>query len=217
MNTTQETITPNRPFVAGFWLIAVIPVYIPIMLIMMEVFDLDFESLPARFAFFLVHLAGGYLWARSLSHRSGLADNQLMNISGGLAFATMVIWLFILPPGSALQKQVDRYLEMFVGKGNLEFGAIFAPWIGLIAGISGLALGLALKKWGLGLKMFGLGFFSGLFIYLVIMFTMQLLGFKVGSGRWVMLPTTFMSMWFAALVGSALFGRELAKSNYENE
>lgn len=60
--------------------------------------------------------------------------------------------------------------------------------------------------------MFGLGFVSGLLIYLVIMFTMQLLGFKVGSGRPVMLPTTFLSMWATALVGSGLFRRALERS-----
>jgi hypothetical protein len=44
------------------------------------------------------------------------------------------------------------------------------------------------------------------------MFSMELLGFRVGSGRPVMLPTTFLSMWSAALVGSAIFGRALARS-----
>jgi hypothetical protein len=52
-----------------------------------------------------------------------------------------------------------------------------------------------------------LGFITGFGLYLAIMFTMELLGFKVGSGRPVMLPTTFLSMWSAALVGSAIFGK----------
>jgi hypothetical protein len=60
--------------------------------------------------------------------------------------------------------------------------------------------------------MFGLGFASGFLIYLAIMFAMQLFGFTVGSGRPVMLPTTFLSIWATALVGSGLFGKELAKS-----
>ena len=64
--------------------------------------------------------------------------------------------------------------------------------------------------------MLSLGFGSGLIIYLVIMFTMELLGFKVGSGRPVMLPTTFLSMWSTALVGSAVFGKVLAKSDENN-
>jgi hypothetical protein len=61
--------------------------------------------------------------------------------------------------------------------------------------------------------MFGFGLASGFLIYLAIMFTMELFGFKVGSGRPVMLPTTFLSLWTTALVGSALFGKLLAKAN----
>jgi len=212
MDTTLNKSKSQHPFVAGFWLIATIPAYLPILALLTEVFDLEFESPPARFIFFLFHLAAGYLWARSLGCRSGLADNTLMNVFGGLGFSLLVIWLFILPPGSALQVQVDHWIDSFKGKGNFEFGAIFAPWTGLVSGGTGFALGLGLKNWKLALKLFLLGFISGSGLYLAIMFVMELLGFKVGSGRWVMLPTTFMSIWSAALVGSALFGRELARS-----
>jgi len=212
MDTTLNTSKSQHPFVAGFWLIAAIPAYLPILSLLMEVFDLEFESPPARFIFFLFHLAAGYLWARSLGRRSGLAHNTLMNIFGGLGFSLLVIWLFILPPESALQVQIDHWLDYFKGKGNLEFGAIFAPWTGLVSGGAGLALGVGLKDLKLALKLFVLGFLTGLGLYLAIMFTMQLLGFKVGSGRPVMLPTTFLSMWVTALVGSGLFGKMLAKS-----
>jgi len=214
MNSTHE-ITPvrQRPFIAGFWLIAAIPAYLPILFLLTEVFDLEFESPPARFIFFLFHLAAGYLWARSLGRRSGLTDNTLMNVAGGLGFSLFMIWLFILPPGSALQMQIDHWLAHFKGKGNLEFGALFAPWTGLVCGISGFALGIGLKDWKLSLKLLALGFVTGVLIYLVIMFTMQVLGFKVYSGRPVMLPTTFLSIWVTALVGSAIFGKILSGEN----
>ena len=49
MNATHE-ISPirQRPFLAGFWLMAAIPAYIPILGLLMQVFNLEFESrLPA--------------------------------------------------------------------------------------------------------------------------------------------------------------------------
>ena len=211
METTHKIVKSQRPFVAGFWLIATLPAYLPILFLLTEVFDLEFESPPARFVFFLFHLVAGYLWARSLGRLSGLADNRLMNISGGLGFATSVVGMIALI--TIFDPIFLKYTGLFKGVGNLEFGAFFAPWLGLVSGCSGFALGLGQRDLKLSIKLLALGFLSGFGLYLVIMFTMQLLGFKVGSGRWVMLPTTFMSMWSAALVGSALFGRELAKSN----
>jgi hypothetical protein len=211
METTYKIAKSQRPFVAGFWLIATLPAYLPILFLLTEVFDLEFESPPARFVFFLFHLAAGYLWARSLGRLSGLADNRLMNISGGLGFATSVVGMIVLI--TIFDPIFLKYTGLFKGVGNLEFGAFFAPWLGLVSGCSGFALGLGQRDLKLSIKLLALGFLSGFGLYLVIMFTMQLLGFKVGSGRWVMLPTTFMSMWSAALVGSELFGKELAKSN----
>jgi hypothetical protein len=114
---------------------------------------------------------------------------------------------------STLIVNINRWLALFENAGNFEFGALFAPWTGLVAGISGLALGLSVRDWKLGLKMFGIGVVGGFLIYLTIMLTMQLLGFEVGSGRPVMLPTTFLSVWSTALVGSAVFGKVLGTSN----
>jgi len=128
-----------------------------------------------------------------------------MYISGALGFSLSFIGMFSFL--TSFNAAFLKYVERFNGIGNLEFGAFFAPWFSLITGVSGLALGTGLRKWKLGMKMFGLGFVSGFLIYLVIMFAMQLLGFKVGSGRVVMLPTTFLSLWSTALVGSALFGK----------
>ena len=161
---------------------------------------------------FIIHFAAGYMWARSLGARSGLPHNRMMNIFGGLGFAFGVVGLLILYVGGfPIENAINRWVESFEGAGNLEFGALFAPWTGLACGISGFALGLGLKDLKLALKLLILGFVTGLGLYLAIMFTMELLGFKVGSGRPVMLPTTFLSMWSAALVGSAIFGKMLAK------
>jgi len=213
MNTTYE-ITPiqQRPFLAGLWLFAAIPISLLIGGPLGELLNFEFNTNDSisQVILFLVHFGVGYLWARSLGRRSGFSDNRWMYLSGALGFSLSFIGMFgFLTSFNAV---FLNYIERFNGAGNLEFGAFFAPWFGIITGVSGLALGIGIRKWKLGLKMFGLGFASGFLIYLAIMFTMQLLGFTVGSGRVVMLPTTFLSMWSTALVGSALFGKALGKS-----
>jgi len=216
MNATHDAIVVRQhPFLAGFWLFAAIPLTLLIALPLEELLNIEFDPSDSisLIPISIAHLGTGYLWARSLGQRSGLSENKLMNLSGALGFSLMIVGVIGLLPESLFQK----YTAMFNGAGNLEFGAFFAPWFGLITGFSGLALGLGLRKWKLGLKMFGLGFASGLIIYLAIMFTMQLLGFKVGSGRPVMLPTTFLSIWVTALVGSGLFGKVLGSSNHNLE
>ena len=215
MDTTLNTPKSQHPFIAGFWLIPAIPLIFFIVLPIMTSLGVDdLLTPPGVTVMFIVNFAAGYMWAQSLGLRSGLPRNRTMNISGGLGFAFGVFGLFILDfAGFPIKDAIDQWVESFHGVGNLEFGALFAPWTGLACGISGFALGIGLKDWKLALKLLLLGFVTGLGLYLAIMFTMQLLGFTVGSGRVVMLPTTFLSMWVTALVGSGLFGRVLAKSN----
>lgn len=213
MDITRNISKPQRPFVAGFWLIAAIPITLMVLAPLAEVLQLGDEvyAPPGIFVLFVVHFGTGYLWARSLGQRVGLPDNKLMNISGGIAFALGVVGILMAIPEFA-PRLIDPWLGKFRGAGNLEFGALLAPWTGLVSGISGLALGLGWGDIKLALKLLALGFITGFGLYLAIMLGMELLGFKVGSGRPVMLPTTFLSMWSAALVGSELFGRALIKS-----
>ena len=216
MDTTLNTPKSQRPFVAGFWLIIAIPVTLMILFPILDILKIPDGDLKDRISFsimFAVHFGAGYLWARSLGHRSGLSGSRMMNALAGLAVSLSMAGVEFGLILFDLDHIIDPWLALFNGVGNLEFGALFAPWTGLVTAISGLALGLGLGKWKLGLKMFGLGFATGFLIYLAIMFTMQLLGFKVGSGRPVMLPTTFLSLWVTALVGSALFGKVLSASN----
>ena len=213
MDITRNIPKPTHPFLAGFWLIIAIPVTLMILFPILDILKIPDGDLKDRISFsimFAVHFGAGYLWARSLGHRSGLSGSRMMNALAGLAVSLGVAGVeFSL---INLESLTGPWLALFNDVGNLEFGALFAPWTGLVTAISGLALGLGLGKWKLGLKMFGLGFATGFLIYLAIMFTMQLLGFEVGSGRPVMLPTTFLSLWATALVGSELFGRVLARS-----
>jgi len=217
MDTTLNTSKPQRPFLAGFWLIPAIPVFAFIVLPIMTSLGVDDLYTPAGVTImFIVHFATGYMWAQSIGLRSGLPTNKIFNLFGGLGFALGVVGLLVgLSEFAPIL--IDPWLEKFKGVGNLEFGALFAPWTGLVCGISGFALGIGLKDWKLTLKLLVFGFVTGVLIYLTIMFTMQLLGFKVGSGRPVMLPTTFLSMWVTALVGSAIFGRLLARSRVNED
>ena len=213
MDTTLNTSKSSRPFLAGFWLFAAIPFSLLVAGLLQVLIDFDFDTNDPTSIIILSlsHFGAGYLWARSLGRRSGHPDNRRLYLSGALGFSLSFLGGFGFL--TLLNPIFQKYIDSFHGAGNLEFGALFAPWFAVITSVSGLALGLGLRKWKLGLKMFGLGFVSGLFIYLAIMVTMQLLGFKVGSGRLVMLPTTFLSLWVTALVGSALFGKVLTKSN----
>ena len=213
MNTTHE-ISPirQRPFLAGFWLFAAIPISLLIGGTLELLFKINFDTndSTSHVIMFLVHFGVGYLWARSLGRRSGLPDNRGLYLSGALGFSLSFIGMFTFL--TSFNTAFLKYIERFNGIGNLEFGAFFAPWLGIITGASGLALGLGLRKWKLGLKMFGLGFATGFLIYVLIMFTMQLFGFTVSSGRPVMLPTTFLSIWITALVGSGIFGKVLKEA-----
>ena len=212
MDTAVNTSKSQRPFLAGFWLFTSVPISLLIAGSLEKSLKFKFSTNDSisQVILFLVHFGIGYLWARSLGRRSGFPDNKWMYLSGALGFSLSFIGMFIFL--TSFNATFLKYIERFNGVGNLEFGAFFAPWFGLITGVSGLALGLGLRKWKLGMKMFGLGFATGFLIYLAIMFTMQLLGFTVGSGRVVMLPTSFLSLWSTALVGSGLFGRALETS-----
>jgi len=215
MNTTDEKVPiRQRPFLAGFWLFTAIPITLLIAMSLEKIIKFKFDTNDTISIILLTvaHFGAGYLWARSLGLRSGLPTNKMFNLFGGLGFALGVVGLLgVLSEFAPIL--IDPWLGKFKGVGNLEFGALFAPWTGLVCGISGFALGIGLRDWKLSLKLLALGFVTGVLIYLTIMFTMQLLGFKVGSGRPVMLPTTFLSMWVTALVGSAIFGKKLSGEN----
>lgn len=216
MNTTADSTNPGHPFVAGFWLIPAIPVFAFIVLPFMQMLGLDdLYTTLGLIIMFAVHFGAGYLWAHSLGARSGLPQNKMMNVFGGLGFALGVVGFLIAY--KQLDDILNPWLSSFKGVGNLEFGALFAPWTGLACGVSGFALGFGLKDLTLALKLLALGFITGLGLYLAIMFTMELLGFKVGSGRPVMLPTTFLAMWSTALAGSAIFGKILANSRFAQQ
>jgi hypothetical protein len=162
MDAAPDRNRSSYSFVAGFWLIAAIPMTVMILAPLAGMLGLgdDVTESPVLFAMSAVHCLTGYLWARSLSRRAGLPDNKSMNISGGIGFALGVVGILAGIPEFA-PRLIDPWLDKFHGVGNLEFGALFAPWTGLVAGLAGLALGLGLRNIRLALRLLALGFLTG--------------------------------------------------------
>lgn len=215
MDSAHTMIKPNRPALAGLWLMTAIPASILFAFPLREFLNLEpaLEDILGVSLISLVHFASGYLWARSLGRRAGLPDNKMMNFAAGLGFA-----LFVIGGRSALIKLdpfINRWLLPIQGSTHLEFGAIFVTWTGLVAAGSGLALGLGRKDWQLAVKLLGLGFLCGAGVFMVAAFLMDLLGFRVGGtspgGLPAMPIVTLLGIWTAALVGSAVFGAVLNK------
>lgn len=215
MDEILDLPKPHRPFLAGFWLIAAIPVSILIVLPFATIIDLEVDESIGLTAVFLVHFAAGFMWARSLGRRTGRSDNRMMNLAAGIGF-TLFVWggraAFV-----AFDPIISRWFRIFQGAVHLEFGAIFVVWTGLVTGGTGLAVGTGLRDWKLALKLLGLGLVSGAGVFLVVAFLMDLIGFRVGTPRADEIPsmvvTTLLGIWGAALVGTALFGKMLARTD----
>jgi len=217
MNTPHE-VSPIRqhPFLAGFWLIAAMPIsmLIAVPLLLLLSIDLGDDGPIGNAVLFLGHFVAGYMWTRSLSFRSGLANNKRMNIAGGLAFTLLVMGGRLLV---IAHDPRNIFGLLFHYKQYLLYGTVFVIWTGLVVGGTGLTLGISLKDWKLALKLLGTGFLGGGGTFLVVAFLMDLIGFRVGAPRaderFTMLVVSILGIWSAALVGSAVFGKILAKTN----
>ena len=216
MNATLDKSKSQHPFVAGFWLIAAIPISVLIAVplqLLLSINPTD-DGPIGNAVLFLGHIAAGYMWARSLSSRSGLANNKLMNIAGGLAFT-----LFVMGGRLLVVAHDPRTVfgPLFDYKQHLLYGVVFVIWTGLVVGGTGLTLGISLKDWKLALKLWGAGFLGGGGTFLLVAFLMDLIGFRVGAPRaderFTMLVVSVLGIWSAALIGSAVFGKVLAKAN----
>lgn len=215
MNAPDTAIHRQRPFVAGFWLVAAIPASIIVVIPLAVLTEFDMDEPIGLSALLLTHFFCGYLWSRSLCRRAGRLDNWMMNVAAGIGF-TFFVW-----GGRAaiveLESTIPHWLTPFEGKIHIEFATIFILWTGLVTGGTGLMLGLAAVDWKLSLRLLLLGFISGACMFLVVAFFMDMFGFRVGTPRPDGLPsmviTTLLGIWSAALVGSALFGKALMKSS----
>jgi len=216
MNAIFDKNKSQHPFVAGFWLMAAIPISALFGLPLFNILSLDMgtENPIGNVVFFLGHFVAGYMWTRSLGSRAGLEKNKVMNIVGGLAFTLLVMGGRMLV---IAHDPRNIFGPLFHYKQHLLFGVVFVIWTGLVVGGTGLALGISLKDWRLALKLLVAGFLSGGGTFLVMAFLMDLIGFRVGAPRaderFTMLLVSVSGIWSTALVGSAVFGKVLAKSN----
>jgi hypothetical protein len=213
-----STFQSQHPLVAGFWLMAAIPISVlvssPLFIFNILSLDMGNDDPIGNAVLFLGHLVAGYMWARSLGSRTGLEDNKVMNIAGGLAFTLLVMGGRVLV---IAHDPRNIFGPLFHYKQHLLYGVVFVIWTGLVVGGTGLTLGISLKDWKLALKLLGAGFLSGGGTFLVVAFLMDLIGYRVGAPhadeRFTMLTVSILGIWSAALVGSAVFGKMLANSN----
>lgn len=205
---------PNRPFVAGLWLIATIP----LALIVAHPSSLTAQIDEGIRAVLMLSLFIGtaYMWAKTLASRSGLEDSRSFNIAAAITFPLMIIAVyagFEIVFGPILN--LLNVMQTVEGT-HAEFVVIFVIWTGLVAGVSGFALGLAQKDWKLALQLLAIGFIVGALVFYIVVLIMQQFGFWVGIPRPDGLPNmpiiTLLGIWSAALIGSELFGRLLTKS-----
>lgn len=217
MNASESTIQPQRPFLAGFWLVAAIPASIVAVAPLALLTEVDMDGPISLSALVLAHFFCGYWWASSLSRRAGRSDSRIMRVAAGIGF-TFFVW-----GGRAGVVAIDTLFPQwsgpFQGKLHLEFATTFVLWTGLVTGGTGLFLGIGTLDWKLALRLLLSGFVSGAATFLIVAFVMDLLGFRVGKPRPDELPsmviTTLLGIWSTAFVGSALFGRQLARTDRE--
>ena len=212
MSNAPQSTPENRPFLAGLWLIAAIPVSGLAWGLLDWILPGEMEDWLGLSVLSLGHFACGYLWARSLGRRAGVPSNRIANITAGIGF-TLTVW------GGraaieALDPLISQWLPAVQHAVHIEFTYLFVIWTGVVAGGTGLALGFGLKDWQLALKLFAGGFVIGALVFLIAAVGMDAIGFRVGTPRPDGLPsmviTTFLGIWATALLGSALFGRLLA-------
>jgi hypothetical protein len=215
MNAPDAIFPTQRPFVAGFWLVAAIPASIIVVIPLALLTQFNMDEPIGLSALVLTHFFCGYLWSRSLSRRAGRLDSWMRNVAAGIGF-TFFVW-----GGRAGVAGIDalfaQWASPFQGKLHLEFASIFVLWTGLVTGGTGSFLGLGTLDWKLALRLLLLGFVSGATTFLIVAFFMDMFGFRVGTPRPDGLPsmviTTLLGIWSTALVGSAIFGKELMNSS----
>lgn len=220
----SEKQLPDKPFVAGFWLIAMLPIAIVIVYPLTATNWIHRQDLREMIGIPLLATIFGstaYLWANALVRRSGWHASWRTGLAGtlGVLLTIMLVYLGFEQVFSPVLKLL-HITKTQAGTRN-EFLAIFVIWTGIVTGGSGLAVGLSIRQVRLALKMLGLGFLCGMVVFLVIALWMELIGFRVGSLRPDGIPSmpvvTILGIWITALIGSELFGRMLARQRKKTQ
>jgi len=218
MHMENETKNATKPFIAGFWLIAAIPVVGMVFVPLMNLIHLDSsDEWIGLLLIAAIFFGSAYLWARSLAERSGLDRSKAFNLAGAAAF-TVSVWGMRLwfEPLFGLLFRWFGVIKTVEGTHN-EFVVIFVFWTGLVCGLSGFALGLARKDIKLALYLLAAGFITGALVFGATIFVMGYFGFWVGTPRPDGLPSmpiiTLLGIWSTALAGSEVFGRILHRKS----
>lgn len=209
----------NRPFVAGFWLIAaVLLTLLSSSMIGNWVHRQETRQIMLLPLLIIVIGVTTYQWANSLIRRSGLQPSKAIGLLAGIFFL-LSIFGTLAGGYELIFVSVMKILNITQTTGGTrpEFYVVFVIWTGIVTGISGLGVGLGLKKPKLALKLFGSGLICGVVVFFLVAVIMELIGFRVGTPRPDMIPSmpivTVLGICSAALVGSELFGMILSQDN----
>jgi len=212
-----ESQYPRKPFLAGIWLIAALPIAVMIMFPLNSF--IHRQSLVNQIGLPLVGLAfsgTAYLWANTLLRRSGWEASWRTGLAGALGLVMTILGVEFRGYDLIFANLMKLFnVTQTVGGTNDEFYVVFVTWTGIVTGGCGLAIGLAIKRPGLALKLLGSGFLTGALVFLLVALAMERVGFQVGTVRPDGIPSmpvvTILGIWITALIGSELFGRLLAR------
>ena len=157
-----------------------------------------------------------YMWTRALVTRSGLDASIAVGLVGAVFFLGSVFGLLVV--GEPFFDIIFKGLNIpQTGSGTRpEFYVIFVLWTGIVTGGTGFGVGLALIRLKLAFKLLLAGLVCGAAVFFAVAFIMEIAGFKVGTPRPDGIPSmpivTVLGICSAALVGSEIFGRIIARN-----
>jgi hypothetical protein len=208
---------PQHAYLAGFWLVAGVLGTL-LMSYLTRLWIPHQGTRQPIFLIFVFVVIGGtaYLWTRTLVTRSGLKANIAVGLVGASFFLLTVFGLLVV--GEPFFGIIFKGLNIpQTGSGTRsEFFVIFVLWTGIVTGGTGFGVGLALKRPKLALKLLLAGLVCGAAVFFAVAFIMEIAGFKVGTPRPDGIPSmpivTVLGICCAALVGSEVFGRIIARN-----
>lgn len=217
MTAHSETRSfPWHPFLAGFWLIAMLPITIVVIYPISEWFHRpDISEMVGIPLLFVIFGGTAYMWANALVRRSGWDPSWQTGIAGFLGMTATTVGVYAVF-GSIFEPILDLLNISSTADGTRDkFLAIFIIWTGLVTGGCGLAVGLALREVRMALKLLGLGLVCGMVVFAIVALGLEVFGFQVGTPRPDGIPSmpvaTLLGIWVTALIGSELFGRVMAR------
>jgi hypothetical protein len=209
----------NRPFIAGFWLIAaVVLTLLFTFLIGNWVHRQETQQVMLLPILIIMFGVTTYKWANSLIRRSDLRPSKAIGMLAGIFFFLSIFGTFA-GGYELIFVSVMKVLNITqTTRGTRpEFYVVFVIWTGIVTGFTGLGVGLGLKKLRLAFKLLVGGLITGAVVFFLVAAIMELVGFRVGTPRPDRIPSmpivTVLGICLAALVDSELFGMILIRDN----